>query len=292
LQLYVIGNAGGGLAHAAGAVDISLIGNSTGTNSFKLKNTTLVNVGRDSDLDLDDANFNVLDLTTVQFVSFGLTYLPAYNANKNVLSCTFAECKEIIANTCTFDTGCVVRGATGRGLRISSTSHNVKNATFTGCVDAIRFDVGNGTYTLDNIKFSGNTYDLENTSSSAMTASCINGSNPSTKRENPGAITISNDVLVRITVRDIYTDAVIQNARVLVEAASGGPLTEGTDILAGLTNSSGVVSTTFNYTGDQPVKGNVRRASSGYGTLYKSAKISGTITSAGLDITILLIPDE
>lgn len=292
LQLYIIGIAGGGMAHAAGAVDIDLIGNSTGTNLFKLARSVLVNIGRDCDLDLDDTNFNTVELNACQFVSFGSAYLPAYNTNKKVLACIFDECKEIIANTCTFDSGCVVRNATGRGLKISSTSHGVKNATFSGCADAIRFDVGGVTYTLDNVKFSGNTYDLENTSSSAITASCINGSNPSSKHENPGTITISNDVPVKVTVKDIYTDSPIENARVLVEAASGGPLSEGADILAGLTNSSGVVSTTLNYTGNQPVKGNVRRASSSYGTLYRSMKVSGAVASSGYDVTILLIPDE
>lgn len=291
LQLYIVGNAGGGMAHASGAVDVGLIGNATGTNSFKLSNSVLVNIGRDSDLDFDDTNFNVIEFNTVQFVSFGLTYLPAYNANKKVLACTFDECKEITASTCTFDTGCVVRNATGRGLKISSASHNVKNATFVGCVDAIRFDVGGVTYTLDNVKFSGNTYDIENTSSSAITVSCVNGSNPSTKRENPGTITISNDVVVKITARDIYTDSLLENVRILLEAASGGPLSEGTDIMAGLTNSSGVVQTTFNYTGDQPLKGQARRASSGYGTLYKPMKISGAITTVGYNATVLLIPD-
>jgi hypothetical protein len=77
---------------------------------------------------------------------------------------------------------------------------------------------------------------------------------------------------------------------VLIEAAAGGPAPLGEDILTGLTNVSGVITGTAQYTG-QPVVGKVRRASDAFGTLYKTAPISATITSSGLDLTVLLIPD-
>jgi flagellar biosynthesis protein FlhG len=45
----------------------------------------------------------------------------------------------------------------------------------------------------------------------------------------------------------------------------------------------------LNYTSDQPVKGWVREGDSPY---YRQSSIVGTITSAGFDVTILMIPDE
>lgn len=97
-------------------------------------------------------------------------------------------------------------------------------------------------------------------------------------------------VPVTVTVKDVNTLAPVENARVLIEAAAGGSAPVGEDILSGLTNASGVVTATAQYI-SQPVVGKVRRASAGFGTLYKNSPISATITSAGLDLTVLLIPD-
>jgi hypothetical protein len=79
---------------------------------------------------------------------------------------------------------------------------------------------------------------------------------------------------------------------------SGSPATPATGsptstavILSGTTNASGILQTTaFNYKINQPVTGKVRKATSG--TKYKTGTIVGTIASAGLDTTILLIADE
>jgi hypothetical protein len=99
-------------------------------------------------------------------------------------------------------------------------------------------------------------------------------------------------VPVSVTVLDVNTGSPIENARVLIEAAGGGgPAPDGTDILTGLTNASGIVTGTTEYV-EQPIAGKVRRATTAFGTLYKTATVSGTITAAGLDVTVLMIPDE
>jgi hypothetical protein len=121
----------------------------------------------------------------------------------------------------------------------------------------------------------------------------IAGGGIPTYKSAGATITFVNAKTVKVTVKDASTGAVIENARVLVEADTGGDLSVDTDILTGLTDSSGVLqTTTFNYTNPQPVKGWARRASTGYGTLYKQGPISGTITTTGLDVTVLLISDE
>lgn len=99
-------------------------------------------------------------------------------------------------------------------------------------------------------------------------------------------------VPVTVTVLDVITGDPVENARVLIEATgAGGPATAGDDILTGLTNASGILSGMTEHIG-QVVAGKVRRASTGYGTLYKTSPISATIGASGLDLTILLIPDE
>ncbi|OHB03521.1 MAG: hypothetical protein A2920_02240 [Candidatus Zambryskibacteria bacterium RIFCSPLOWO2_01_FULL_43_17] len=78
-------------------------------------------------------------------------------------------------------------------------------------------------------------------------------------------------------------------------SANGSP-TATAVFLSGVTGDGtpdpvGILQTTsFNYIIDQPITGKVRRATTG--DLYKTGAITGTITSAGLNTTILLILDE
>ena len=69
-----------------------------------------------------------------------------------------------------------------------------------------------------------------------------------------------------------------------------GTITATALIMTGVTNASGVYSESLEISGDQPVFGKIRRASTG--TKYQTGTIVGTITSTGLDNTTLLIPDE
>lgn len=259
-------------------------------------------------------------------------------------------------------------GITGDGALLWNESIDIKNSSFLGNTNsaanaaAIQHPSAVGSpYTYDKLTFSGNNFDINNTSGSAITINALNGSNPVTSKGS--AVTINNTVSVKITVKDANTLAAIENARVLMEAAAGGDLpvnvsvtivnsgltatvthtthglvtgnqvkikgashaqnngvftitvtgastytyTMGSDpgssptgsitstsvILFGLTDASGILQTTsFNFTNPQPVTGRVRRSTAAFGTKYKTGAITGTITSSGLDTTVLLIPDE
>jgi hypothetical protein len=119
-----------------------------------------------------------------------------------------------------------------------------------------------------------------------------NGSNASIgSTPGGGTIVFATPVTVSVTARDASTLGVIENARVLLEADSGGPLAAGTDILSGLTNASGVIQdTAFDFSAAQPVTGRARKGTSS--PLYKTGSISGSVTSAGLDLTVFLVADE
>jgi hypothetical protein len=97
---------------------------------------------------------------------------------------------------------------------------------------------------------------------------------------------------VVVKVYDAVTGAPIEDVRIRLEAAAGGPATPGDLILTGTTNVSGVLSGVVSFVGDQPVSGRVRRATAGLGTRYKAGIISATITLDGMDVTALLISDE
>lgn len=119
---------------------------------------------------------------------------------------------------------------------------------------------------------------------------------PSVYNTGAGTVNVvSGQVTTTITVVDIDTGSAIQNANVYLVADAGGGLTEGTVIIgtSTLTDVNGQVSDTRSLGSNQPVVGRVRRASAGFGTLYKTANIVGTINSAsGLDLTIQMQKDE
>ncbi len=104
-----------------------------------------------------------------------------------------------------------------------------------------------------------------------------------------GSISIIETAPISITVKDIDTGSVVQNAYVLLEADTGGPLTAGDDIIKGLTDVNGQVTAEIDYTSSQPVTGKVREGDSPY---YKQADIVGTVTATGLELTVFLIADS
>lgn len=108
-------------------------------------------------------------------------------------------------------------------------------------------------------------------------------------------------VVIRGATQDEY-NGVFTISNVTTNAydytVTGSPATPATGtikstavILQGTTDASGILSTTsFAYTASQPVRGKVRKATTG--TKYKTSSVIGTIDSTGLDTTVLLISDE
>jgi len=108
---------------------------------------------------------------------------------------------------------------------------------------------------------------------------------------NGGTIVFVTPVTVSITALDSTTFQPVSGAQVLVEADTGGDLAAGTTILSGVTNGSGILTTsTFGFTNDQPVRGRVRKGS--LAPFYETGIITGTITSAGLNVDVLIAPDS
>jgi len=146
---------------------------------------------------------------------------------------------------------------------------------------------------LDNITFNtrASIHIKYNGVADTLTLVNQNGSNCSiTSAPFGGSIELKTDVTLSITVKDLSDFTVIENARVFIETDTGGDLPVGTDIINILTNGSGIATSTFQYTSNQPIIGRVRKAS---GTdLFKTGTLSGPITNIGLTQTILLIPDE
>ncbi len=168
-----------------------------------------------------------------------------------------------------------------------------------GSGHAIELDTAT-TYNLTGLRFTG--YGADTTNNAAIFVSATSGTvtiniggdntNTPTYRSAGATVVINNTKTVRVTVLDADDQTAISGARVLLEAASGGDLAVGTDILSGTTNGSGVIEDAgFAYTNPQPVTGRVRYASPP-GPYYKTGKITGTISDTGFDVTVLLILDQ
>ena len=149
------------------------------------------------------------------------------------------------------------------------------------------------TITLDNIIFDdlSSIHIRNNSDTYTLTVINTNGANCSiVSAPFGGSIELFTEVTVQITVKSASDLSAIVGAMVLLEADAGGDLSEGTDIIKTTTNGSGITSTDFNYSSNQPVRGVVRKGTSS--TFFKSGSIVATITNEGLDLTILLVEDE
>ena len=163
------------------------------------------------------------------------------------------------------------------------------------CCIEIQAVTGDGdlTLSLDNITFNTlASIHVKYLGTGTLTLTNTNGANATqAKCSAPwGTITVVEAVAITVTVKDINTKAVIEGARAYIEADTGGDLPAGTEIMNKLTNASGVATENLDYTSNQPIVGVVRKGSSS--TFYQSASISGTVTSEGYSVTILMIPDE
>ena len=151
---------------------------------------------------------------------------------------------------------------------------------------------GNFALDLDNITFNQlASIHVQYTGTDELTLTNSNGSNCSiVSTPNDGDVIIVTPVAVTITVKDVVDQSDIENARVYIEADTGGPLSAGTEIMNDLTNSSGIATISFDYISNQPVVGRVRKGT--VSKLYKTSNIIGSITIGGLDQTVILVPDE
>jgi hypothetical protein len=202
--------------------DINVVGHSATTTSFQLGNKSgtagiqgcfLKSEGTKLfDITATDTNVNTFKLYGCSIYNADSVTLPAYSVNSEVINCTFEASGEVLADTCTV-TNCNFVSADDRGLRMSSTSNNVSDSNFISCGHGVHIP-NTGTYTFDNLSFTGNTYDIENSSAGLVTVDATNNANPSTYENTGGGTTvINNAVQLTITVKDEATNP-IENASV------------------------------------------------------------------------------
>lgn len=146
-------------------------------------------------------------------------------------TCTFQNSGQITQGGATLST-CRIAGSTAASALLSDDPSKITNSTFVsaGTGHAVELTTA-GTYDFTGNKFSGYGADgttnasIYNNSGGAITLNILGGGDAPTVRNGAGASTtiVAGSVTATITVTDT-TGAPIQSARVLMLAASGGPM--------------------------------------------------------------------
>ena len=219
----------------------------------------------------------------------GLTIVGANVTLRNVMTfanIVFNKCAPVTIGSCIVN-NCEFTSHTGNNaitITASAESAAVDNCVFKSNTRAIKITAA-GTYEFNGHLFSGNTYDVENSSAGAVIINNVNGSNASTFVNTGGGSTTINNV-VNVTVKCVDESlANLQYIVVYIENAS-----TKAQILSASTDINGIVTTTFNYTTDTAINIRIRKASPG-STKYIPIKTTGTITSAGFNLTATLYVD-
>jgi len=148
--------------------------------------------------------------------------------------------------------------------------------------------------TLDNITFDpGVTWQIEWRGNGTLTLVKANGADVDPARvynKGGGTTVLAEDVPIIATISDIDDGTPIQNARLYLEADTGGPFPAGTVIANTLSNASGIATENLRFSVDQPVTGWVRSASDSI--KYQQSPITATITANGLTLNVLMIKDQ
>lgn len=253
---------------------------------------------------------DISDLVSVSL--YGLTVVGAGagilldDGNKTtVISCTFVNCGELTpgsANNGAEILSCTFIDPDNYALQWPNTTHNVKKLSFiTSGTPATQHmarlsQAADYTIAFDAVKYfgsyaSGTLWHGENSGNLAdVTISALNQANPdATEFENtgsptPGTVTVSNDVALKVTVKD-KDGVVIQDAQTAIYKTS-----DDTQLMNQDTDVNGVASTTFNYVSDTSVIVRVRKGSAA-ATKYVPVNSPQLITASGLDVTITLFED-
>jgi hypothetical protein len=211
---------------ASSFYDIGLAGNSTGTTEvyfgalsggrgisgcmFRRQSASQTATYT---LTATDSYLTKMGLYGTTFLNAGQINLPAYNADKKVISCNFESCAGVVGSTCTI-TYCNFISAAGSGLKLASISHYTTYCNFINCADGVEITAAGDAYPFPALMFSGCTYDVNNSSTGAVYIDPTYSSNVSTYHNTNGGTTTINAVQLTLTINDIIdgSDVVIYEA--------------------------------------------------------------------------------
>lgn len=217
-----------GTAMDTGAMDVDLLANATGTNSYVIDNSIIVNIGTDSNWNVASTNLDEMKITDSQFVGLGTFTAAGNSTDKYIRNTIFNGCGQVDPGDIDF-TGNTITGTTDAngGLLIDATgTANMSDLVFIsdGTGHAIYITAA-GTYDFTNFTFSGySTASLGtnstpssgstdamvyNNSGGAVTINISGGDNISVRNGASATTTVISNVTYTITVQDSGANPII-----------------------------------------------------------------------------------
>ena len=300
-QWYWIGDNGGGHATGAGHFIFRVTANSTDAGLFRLTNVVVVNTGTGADFDCSDTDIDILEIDLCSFEGLASFSSPSTGGTSRfVTNTTFRACGTITHNGASMN-GCSVNES--EVATLSGAVFYNETADPNGETDDMSFvrhattlhhamEFGTSapqTMTLTNwtvTDFSASDGDDDSVLLIPDTGGDVTWTinhvgttgTMSFKQLRPGD-TVNVTATVPITVTAKFGAVAVEGARVRVEE------TDGTLIVEGTTNSSGVFSDSVNYGGDLAVNVVVRLKG------FQFFDAVDTITSTGLSVAAPMSAD-
>ena len=197
-----------------------VVGNATGTTSFQLGNKSgdsgiqgcvvkALATGSRYEMYMSGSNIDALKLYGSTFSTAGFTFLPQTGSAREVLNCSFEESAAVAVNDCTV-MNCKFISSTGSAVLITGSNHNLIYSEFIACPLAVEISESGSDYYFDGLIFSGNTYDVYNSSADPITVTCRYGSNAN--YTTGSSVTIENPVTLTLTGLKVNSEVTILEA--------------------------------------------------------------------------------
>lgn len=177
----------------------------------------------DGSTDTDVDNFKLYGST---FYGAAQISFPADATNVEILSCNFEYCAQVIASSAEIRQCYFINTSDADAALLWNESIDIANCYFIGNTTGagIEHPSAAGTpYTYNNIVFSGNTYDVLNSSGSAITVQLSGTSNATTYEGS--SVTFSTSVTVTITGLPSGTEVTVVQRGTAVDSGSDGAST-------------------------------------------------------------------
>lgn len=194
-----------------------------------------------------------LTLTTAAAGSGTNTITFTYSSE--IRNCTFQNFADITTNGCLIDdtvfqdvkTTAPINGINAIIVNSATEMSRITNCNFINCNRAIKITAA-GTYTFSNLIFTGNAFDIENSSAGAVIINAVDGSNPGTYINTGGGTTTINNA-VSLTIIGVPAGA---EWRLYENDPAAGVI--GTVALAGSeSHVGGSIIYSYNYAADTDV---------------------------------------
>jgi hypothetical protein len=205
--------------------------------------------------------------------------------------CVFTESEQVVANRPVYR-NCVFSSYSGTDAAfLWNANVNIKNSRFLANTDGTNDPAGiehpnTGTFTHDGLTFSGNDFDVYNSSGGLVTINVTNGSNTSTDRTPVGTTTINVSVPVSFTAIESDGSA-IQAVRVTAYLVA-----DNSEVINTTTDASGVASTSFSGTTPADVYYRLRKSSPGATKYVNLSGLDTIASSTGLSVKRTMREDD